>query len=235
VALFGLNPLVVLYGVGGGHNDLILVALTTGAIYALLSHRERTSGALIMIGAATKLTGVLLLPFALAAGVELGASQRRRAMLIGAGIASLLTAIVAFSLFGLGIFNLIPTLHQVQEGDRQSIPGFITSVFGRGLPGEIAGIVLGVVFLGVFVWLLRRVWRREMDWIDGAGWATLAMLVTASSVLPWYFSWLLPLVALCSDRRLWRWSLVLSGVMLFTTMLGFIPHGNTFLGIHVFP
>ena len=50
-----------------------------------------------------------------------------------------------------------------------------------------------------------------MDWIDGAGWATLAMLLTASSLLPWYVAWLLPLVGLCTDRRLWR-SLILTGM-----------------------
>ena len=43
-----------------------------------------------------------------------------------------------------------------------------------------------------------------MDWIDGAGWATVAMLVAASSLLPWYVAWLLPLAALASDRRLVR-------------------------------
>ena len=31
IALFGLNPLVTLYGVGGGHNDLLMLLLTVGA------------------------------------------------------------------------------------------------------------------------------------------------------------------------------------------------------------
>ena len=31
----------------------------------------------------------------------------------------------------------------------------------------------------VAAWLLRRVWRGELDWIDAAGWATVALLVTA--------------------------------------------------------
>jgi|SRR5579884_150600 len=236
VALFGLNPLVTVYGVGGGHNDLLMLVLTTAGVCALLSHRERTSGAMITAGAAIKLTGGLILPFALVAGVELGSAKRRRAVLVGAALTALAIAAVSFSLFGLGILNLVPTLHQVQaEGDWHSIPGFITSALGLGGLGEVAGIALGVVFVAVFGWLLRRVWRRQMDWIDGAAWATLAMLLTASSVLPWYVAWLLPLVALCTDRRLWRWSLVLSGVMLATTMLGYIPHGSTFLGIPVVP
>lgn len=236
VALFGLNPLVVVYGVGGGHNDLLMVAIGTAAIYALLARRERTSGALIMLATAIKVTAALVLPFAMAAGVELGASKRRRSLLVGAGIITVAVAALSFGLFGVGIFNLVPTLHLVQtEGDWHSLPGFLNSVFKHELVGQIAGVVLGLVFVYVFVKLLRRVWRGQMDWLDGVGWAILVMLVTASAVLPWYVAWLLPVVALCTDHRLWRWSLILSGVLLFTTMLGYLPTGDTFLGIPVVP
>jgi hypothetical protein len=74
---------------------------------------------------------------------------------------------------------------------------------------------------------VRRVWRGQLDWIDGAGWATVAMLATASSLLPWYMAWLMPLAALGTDRRLWRTSIVLTGVVLFIEMLGYIPHGGS--------
>ena len=53
------------------------------------------------------------------------------------------------------------------------------------------------------LWLLRRVWQGRMDWIDGAAWATFALLATAWSMLPWYVCWMLPLVALSTSRRLW--------------------------------
>jgi hypothetical protein len=61
------------------------------------------------------------------------------------------------------------------------------------------------------------------------------MLVTASSILPWYVCWLLPPVALCTDRRLWKASLVLSGVILFTTMLGYVPFGVSLFGMRLVP
>lgn len=189
-----------------------------------------------MLATAIKVTAALVLPFAMAAGVELGASKRRRSLLVGAGIITVAVAALSFGLFGVGIFNLVPTLHLVQtEGDWHSLPGFLNSVFKHELVGQIAGVVLGLVFVYVFVKLLRRVWRGQMDWLDGVGWAILVMLVTASAVLPWYVAWLLPVVALCTDHRLWRWSLILSGVLLFTTMLGYLPTGDTFLGIPVVP
>ena len=123
VALFGLNPLVALYGVAGGHNDLLMLVGSVAAIYALLARRERISGSMIVLAAAVKLTALLSLPFALAAGPELGASTRRRKLLAGAAVTAAGIAAMSFALFGLGIFNLIPTLHLVQtEGDWHSLP-----------------------------------------------------------------------------------------------------------------
>lgn len=235
VALFALNPLVVIYGIGGGHNDLLMLAGSTAAIWALLARRERTSGVMVVLATAIKVTAGLVFPFALAAGPQLGAPRRRRSLLVGAAVTAVAIAAMSFALFGLGIFNLIPTLHLVQtEGDWHSVPGFVSSVFGT-VSGQIVGVVLGLVFVCVFVKLLLRVWRGEMDWIDGLGWATLTMLVTASAVLPWYIAWLLPVVALGTDRRLWRWALIISGVLLLTTMLGYLPTSDTFLGIPVVP
>ena len=43
--------------------------------------------------------------------------------------------------------------------------------------------------------LLVRVYRGA-DWLDGAGWATFALLASTTWFLPWYFVWFLPLAAL---------------------------------------
>ena len=75
---------------------------------------------------------------------------------------------------------------------------------GLGTVGHPVEIILTGVFAVTLCWLLRRVWRGELDWIAGAGWAAFALLVTAASLLPWYVAWLMPLAALGRDRRLWR-------------------------------
>jgi alpha-1,6-mannosyltransferase len=232
VALFGLNPLVILYGIGGGHNDLLMVSLTTAGIYALLSHRERTTGVMIALGTAIKLTGGLLLPFALASGVELGAGKRRKAMLVGAAATSLVIAAAGFAAFGTGMLKLPFTLDQVQgEGAWQSVPGFITTVLRVGWLGHAVGLLLGFAFVAITARLVWRVWRRDLDWIDGLAWSTFMVLVSTSSLLPWYVTWLLPPVALCTQRRLWTVTMWFTGWLLLTTMLAYIPHGVAFLGI----
>jgi hypothetical protein len=232
VAFVGLNPLVVVYGVGGGHNDLLMLALMMAAVYAMLRHRERAAGALTMAAIGIKLTAGLLLPFAAASEAGARGRDRRRDLLIGTGIGAVLLAIVGFAVFGTGPLHLLATVQKNQnQGDWHSIPGFISTRLGLAPVGHVAGYVLAALFACALFLLVRRVWRGEMDWIDGAGWATAAMLVAASSLLPWYVAWLMPLAALASDHRLWRTALWLSALILGIQMLGYIPHGSSLLGL----
>ncbi len=239
VALVGLNPLLVLYGVGGGHNDLLMLAVSTGAIYLFLAHRARLSGGLLVLSVAIKLTAGLLIPFAAAAGGAEPGRRRRREVIIGVGIGTALMVAVSGVVFGGGALNLFPTVLRSQsEGDWHSIPGMVGAV-GPALVGHIVGYMLEAVFLGVTIWLLRKVWRQELDWLNAAGWSTLVMLATAGSLLPWYGTWLLPLAAVSTDRRLIRPTLWLTGVVLAlqmaqfagTEIFGYLPTGSSGLGI----
>jgi hypothetical protein len=214
VALVGFNPLIVVYGVGGGHNDLLMLAILVTGVYVLLQQRERTGGALIVAATAVKLTAGLLLPFALAgsAGRRDGA-RGRRGILTGAGLAAALIAALGFALFGPGLLHLVGTLQKIQnQGGWHSIPGFIWTRLGFGELGHAAGLALATGFVVTFLWLLRRVWTGKLDWITGAGWATVALLISSRSLLPWYMTWLVPLAALSFDRRLWLTAIVMTGL-----------------------
>ncbi|MEA2199091.1 MAG: alpha,6-mannosyltransferase [Solirubrobacteraceae bacterium] len=225
-AIVGLNPLTVVWGLGGGHNDLLMLAALTAGLYVLLQDRRITGGAMVAVAAAVKLTAAVALPFALARP-----QPGRRRVLVGAGVVSALIAALGFVLFGTGQLHLLGTLRQNQAaGAWQSIPGFISNELGLGAVGRLVGVLLGVVFLGVTGWLVFQVHRGHLDWIAGAGWATVAMLVTASSLLPWYIAWLTPFAALSSDQRLRRWTLAITGVMLTINTLGWVPHGSTMIG-----
>jgi hypothetical protein len=231
-ALVGLNPLVVVYGVGGAHNDLLMLLLAVAGVYLVLARRERWGGAMMVFSAAIKVTGGLAWAFAAAGGGARRGRDRRADVLIGAGVAAALMLAFAFAWFGTGPLHLPATLAKVQSmGDWQSIPGFIGTRLGLGSIGHVTGYVLDVVFAGVFVWLVRRVWRGEIDWINAAAWATVALLLTTSSLLPWYVAWLLPLAALASDRRLLRAALITTGVVQGIQLISYLPHGGSFLGI----
>ena len=50
--------------------------------------------------------------------------------------------------------------------------------------------------------------------IAASGWASVALLVTLSWVLPWYVLWVLPMAALSSSRRLRTAALVLGAYLI---------------------
>src|SRR5436305_375352 len=75
VALVGLNPLLFLYGAGGGHNDLLMLLPLLAGIYLALAGRPRGGGAAMIAAGAVKLTGGLALVFALVAEGRRGAAE----------------------------------------------------------------------------------------------------------------------------------------------------------------
>jgi len=217
-ALVGLNPVIVLFGVGGGHNDLLMLAILVAGLYVLLQRREISGGALMVAATAVKLTAGLLLPFALAAehGPARGV-RARRGLVLGAALAITAIGALAYTFFGSGPLQMLGTLQAIQgEGGPHSVVGFLVTAIG--LPGLIAPAttVLSVVFFLVLAWLLRRVWIGELDWIAGAGWATVCLLLTTGFLVPWYVAWLIPLAALSGDRRLLGAAIALTGIGLTT-------------------
>jgi Glycosyltransferase family 87 len=228
VALVGLNPLIVVYGVGGGHNDLLMLAPALAGVVLLLQGRGRLGGGSIVAAAAVKVTAGLLLPFALADPRGRLDRTRRREIVIGAGVTAAALLVFAVALFGTGPLHLPGTIETAQsKGNWQSIPGFISTRLGLGTVGGPVTLTLSVLFAGALGWLLWRVWRGRLDWIVGAGWAAVALLVTAASLLPWYAAWLMPLAALGGDRRLKRAALGITVVMAVFQILSYIPHGST--------
>jgi hypothetical protein len=218
VALVGLNPVIVIFGVGGGHNDLLMLAILLTGVYVLLRQKERTSGALIVTATAVKLTAGLLLPFAFAQSVSRRDGSRSRvAVLTGVCLATALAGLFSFLVFGTGPLHLLDTLQVIQNGGGlNSVSGAVLTFLGLGELTGAAGVVLNVAFVICVVWLVRKVWMGELDWITGAGWATVALLVTAGLLLPWYVGWLVPLAALSTDRRLLAAAVVLTGLGLTT-------------------
>jgi alpha-1,6-mannosyltransferase len=217
-AIVGLNPVIVVFGVGGGHNDLLMLAMLVTGIYVLLRNKERTSGALIVAAAAVKLSAGLLLPFAVArSGGGRDGVRSRRTFLAGVGIAGLVGGVFSFLVFGSGPLQLFSTLQNIQaHGGLNSIPGLLLTLAGLGEFSGVAGPVLDACFVICVVWLVQRVWMGQLDWITGAGWATVVLLLTAGLLLPWYVGWLIPLAALSADRRLLATSIAMTGVGLTT-------------------
>ena len=79
VLLVGLNPIWLVEGVGGAHNDVFMTLAVLAAVRLALAAREASAAAAVVAAAAIKGTAGLLLPFLLmgARGGEGGRSPGR--------------------------------------------------------------------------------------------------------------------------------------------------------------
>ncbi len=186
---FGLNPILLAYAVGGAHNDLLMLVAALGGIYMLLVGRESGAAALV-VAAAVKSSAIVLLPFAL-----LGSRRPLKAILWGLLVAALV-GVATLIAFGTHVSSL---LHVLQRDARletpNDVPGVINDVLGLGISTHTLGRIGMLVLLPTVALLLLRVYRGG-NWLENAGWATAAVLVTTTWFLPWYLIWFLPLAAL---------------------------------------
>jgi len=220
--LVGLNPIYLVYAVGGFHNDFFMLVPLTASIAFLLARRDKTAGAMLVIAVAVKFTAVLLLPFLLVAARP---ARRRRQVLYGCLLAAIPLAVMSVALFGFSLPNLS------QQGSLLT-PFSFPNLFGwfLGVGGGTSGVLrLADVALVIAVILLLR---RDGDWITRAGWATFALIASLAWVMPWYVIWLLPLAALGSSVWLRRVAL---GLTVFLVLV-FVPSSGKFFDlVHVHP
>ena len=95
ILIVGVNPLYVIYGLGGAHNDLIMMLAMMGAVSLTIvgrpsARREGTAAALVVAGALVKATVAVLLPFMIV-------SRRRLAPILGAVAALAAGALVGYA------------------------------------------------------------------------------------------------------------------------------------------
>ena len=195
-AFVGLNPLWLMWVVGGAHNDLPMMLLALGGVALLLAGSERASGALFAGAIAVKATAGLIAVFALA-----GARRAGPLVLGGAATGAVLVALF-LAVFGFELFLYPGTLaEQGEHVSRYNVPRHVVYLLGGDEVTSAIKLIATASFAAVTVALLVAV-RRGIDWITAAGWATIAFLVTTTSLHTWYVAALLPLVALSPSRRL---------------------------------
>jgi Glycosyltransferase family 87 len=203
----GANPLYVIYGLGGAHNDLIMTLFMMGAVSLTLAGRDAPAGAAVLAGALVKATGAALLPFMLLA-------RRRPATIVGVAGTLILVAAVSLPLFGLHGLDLVAALNR--DAKLVSTDSFATEIAHLlGKPGvfPVDHDLLKLALVAIVVHLLWRTWRGY-DWVAASGWTLLAIAVTSTWLLAWYTLWSLPLAVVARDRRLLIATLAVQGLFI---------------------
>jgi hypothetical protein len=200
VLAVGTNPLYLIYGLGGAHNDLIMLLLMMAAVsLTLLSRpsagREAGAAAAVVAGALVKATVAALLPFMILA-------RRRLAPIAGALAALALGALAGYAAFGVHGIDVVAALNRdAAFVSTDSFPTEIAHLFGKPGVFPIDHDLLKASLALIVAHLLWRTWRGY-DWVAASGWTLLAISVTSTWLLAWYILWPLPLAVISRDRRL---------------------------------
>lgn len=191
----GANPLYVIYGLGGAHNDLIMLALMMAAVAFTLAERDAAAGAAVIAGAFVKATVATLLPFMLIA-------RRRLSALYGALAALAACALAGYLAFGAHGVNIVAALNRDSAFvSTDSFPNEIAHLFGKPGVFPVDHDLLKAALVLIVLYLLWLTWRGY-DWVAASGWALLAISVTSTWLLAWYILWPLPLAVVTRDKRL---------------------------------
>jgi alpha-1,6-mannosyltransferase len=191
----GANPLYLIYGLGGAHNDLILTFCIMAAVALTFAGRDAGGGAAIVAGALIKATGAVLLPFVVL-------SKRSLAPLLGAALAAILGALVAYLAFGIHGVDIVSALNRdAAFVSTDSFPTEVAHLFGKPGVYPIDHDLLKAALAAILLYLMWLTWRGY-DWVAASGWALLAIAVTSTWLLAWYTLWSLPLAVVGRDRRL---------------------------------
>jgi hypothetical protein len=196
----GVNPLYFIYGLGGAHNDLIMMAAMMVAVSLMLigapaSRREGSAAAIVVTGALIKATVAVLLPFMIV-------SRRRLAPIVGTVAAVLVGALIGYVAFGVHGVNIVAALNRdAAFVSTDSFANEIAHLFGKPGVFPIDHDLLKAGLVVIFLHMLWRTWRGY-DWVAASGWTLLAISVTSTWLLAWYILWPLPLAVISRDRRL---------------------------------
>jgi hypothetical protein len=206
--LVGLNPMVVVGVVNGGHNDALVALALLGGVLSALACRPALAGAALALAALVKV--VVLLPVA-----AVLAWVWRTHGLRAAAVAGAVTIGVCAGAYGLAGGNaavepLREARHQVSRSSIWYAPRreVTFDLIADAMRGRDAGLTasgrvvrwsgLAVAGLALLLVLPRLRARTPAPVVVGA---VLAYLLAGAYVVPWYAVWALPVLALA--HRSW--------------------------------
>jgi dolichol-phosphate mannosyltransferase len=193
VAFFTVHPLVVMYLVNGGRNDILVGVALLAAVALASSQRPRTAGLVGAFGALVKITGIVGIA---ALFVTMAAPGERRAA------RRMVTAAAAVFAIGYLIAGTTALLAPMQTAGALYSRGSAWSTLPLlGLTRPNAHLALALLALLVLIVIVRHA-RSDTSTAVAASLGMLSL--AAAYTLPGYAAWGLPAAALDHRSRVAR-------------------------------
>ncbi|MGP0102862.1 MAG: hypothetical protein ACLPUT_14740 [Solirubrobacteraceae bacterium] len=210
IALVGLNPIVLVWGLGADHNDILMMLPLTLGVYLLIRARagaprlrlpymrsrvahEYLAAAAFVAATGIKASAAVAIPIAFAVAPRRGAFAAGLALAAtGLGLASVLA-------FGAHLPGISSQTQLVTGVGPANVLGWM---LGQGGETDTLRTVL-TVLAGAFVLCAAALASRAgRDWIALAGASLFVVWIATSWFAPWYIVWILPFAALAARGRL---------------------------------
>ena len=212
-AIYFLNPLIIVEGIGNLHFEIIMIPFLIWSLYHIFVKSNLFLGALLFaLSIATKLLPLMFLPFFLF-GLE--SKARLRFFLFGFGFTVLAFLPIAF---GLDLQNFASSIDlYFQKFEFNGSIYYVLRYLGKLISGYnlifYIGPILGLISLGLIV---RKAYLQHSyslaSFIEFAFYSFVVYLFLATTIHPWYLC--IPILLSVFVR--WRFALLWSLLILFT-------------------
>lgn len=207
VVFFAWNPLVLIQGIGNGHNDMVMLAWLLLALVLWRNARASQSAARSLLSITSATLAMLtkmaagLLSVLLAEDILRHVPPRRRvvwlAMMSGVMTVLALSAFVPFWPPWQSIGGVLDELrHRYTYTIAATLRLWLSEYMSTQAAWDAPRTTGQLLFLGILGWAGIRLWQRRLDLASAGFLAYFAYLLGGASYRIWYPLWLVPLAAL---------------------------------------
>ncbi len=199
IALYWWNPLAIKELINSAHLEAILMPVVLGAIVLAIYRRYLLSTIALVAAAGIKLWPVFLLPL-----IWRPLAARPRTMLLAVAVATTVGLAIAAPILWAGIDQSSGLVAYAQNWKTNSalfpqleaLSGALSAWIGGIEPWMIARGIVGILLVGLALWLARHPFKTANDLIQKSLILIGALVLLSPAQFPWYFLWVLPLMPL---------------------------------------
>ena len=207
---FAWNPLILMQGLGNGHNDLLFMTLMLAGLILWQRNLWWAASVALTLAALAKIPALLML-FLFGLALLRRQSTWRQSLLKGLAAAalSLITIYSVYAFFGPISATLQGTWVMLAGRRGFAIASALRMVLREIISWPVAETLprttAQYIFLCFYAWFAWQLWRKKLTLVSAGFLTYFSLLMLNRTFHIWYPMWLVPLAALClTPATFWR-------------------------------